>query len=88
MKTRCVIVRCKHGLHMRIAAQVVHMVQNHNATVHVLCNGCRHADGCSIMEILMLGAAHGERLDISAEGPDEELVIKKLSTLFEQGGGI
>ena len=88
VKTRHVIVRCEHDLHMRVAAQVVHLVQNHKATVRVLCDGCRHANGCSILELLMLGAGNGKGLDVIAEGQDEELVVEKLLEIFEQGAGI
>lgn len=88
MKTQHVVVRCKHGLHMRVAAQVVSLVQNHDAAVHIHCDGCRHADGCSIMELLMLGASNGKGLDVIAEGRDEELVVEKLFELFNQGTGI
>ena len=88
MTARSVIVRCEHGLHARVAAQVVGVVRRHEATVHIRCQGCPRANACSMLELLTLGAANGTRLDVRAEGPDAALVIEALTEVFEEGNGI
>jgi phosphotransferase system HPr (HPr) family protein len=88
MAARSVIVRCEHGLHARVAAQVVGVVNRHESTVHIRCKGFPRANACSILELLTLGAGSGTRLDVMAEGPDADIVIEALTEVFEEGYGI
>ena len=88
MKTKTVVVRCEHGLHGRVAAQVVKLAQNHESTVHIHCAGCPRANACSILELLRLGAGVGTRLQVVAQGPDEDAVVEAVSGVFREGGGI
>lgn len=88
MKTRTVVVRCEHGLHARVAASVVKLAHSYESSVQIRCQGCPHANACSIMELLMLGAGIGTRLQVVAEGPDEAVVIDAIADVFEQGDGI
>jgi len=88
MKKCSVIVSCEHGLHARIAARVVEVAREHHATVHVSCAGCSRANACSILDLMRLGAGIGTRLEVVAEGPDEEAVVAALTDVFEGGGGI
>jgi phosphocarrier protein len=44
-------------------------------------------DGKSILGILLLAAAQGTELDISADGEDEAEAIEALSRLVEDGFG-
>jgi phosphocarrier protein len=44
-------------------------------------------DGKSIMGILLLAAARGTRLTISADGPDEATAVDSLVELVESGFG-
>ena len=44
-------------------------------------------DGKSIMGILLLAAAHGTMLTITANGPDEAAAIDALVRLVESGFG-
>ena len=53
-----------------------------------ICRDCKEADGCSILELLLLEAADGNELEIRATGDDADLAIKELSRLFDHGGGI
>ena len=88
MKSRNVVVRCEHGLHCRVAAKVVELAQRHEATVHIRCEGCPRANACSILELLQLGAGAGTRLQMVAEGPDEDAVLEALTGVFREGDGI
>ncbi len=88
MRTRQVVVQCAGGLHLRVAAQVVRQVQAHQCKVHVRCEGCPLADGCSIFELLKLGALRGTPLEVTVDGPDEEAALAALEGLFGEGEGI
>ena len=88
MKTANATIRCENGLHMRVAADVVRLVREHDATVQVSCDGCKHANACSVLELLTLAAGKGQQVIITAEGQDENLVTEQLAHMFEQGDGI
>ena len=88
MKTRILVVNFVHGLHARVAAQVVKLTRRHNAAVHVRSQGRPRANARSILQLLTLGAVAGTHLEVTADGPDENAVVQELAELFEQGGGI
>ena len=88
MQTRQLIVQCEGGLHLRVAARIVKAMDHHRSKVHVRCAGCPRANACSIFELLKLGAAKGTSLEIVAEGPDEEAVLRALAEVFGEGAGI
>jgi len=88
MRIKNVTVLCEQGLHLRVASKVAKIAQRSGGSVHISCEGCPQADACSVLELLTLGAAAGTPLEIIAEGPDEELTLQELATVFEAGGGI
>jgi phosphocarrier protein HPr len=88
MKTRDIIIRCEHGLHARVAASVVRLVKDRDSTVQIRCKGCAPANACSVMELLMLGAGQGARLQIVADGPDEDAAVEAVAGVFADGSGI
>ena len=88
MQTRHVIVENPNGLHLRVAARVVQLVQRQEARVRLVGADNREADGRSILGLVSLGAGHGEALRVEAEGPDEAQVADRLSEIFSDGGGI
>ena len=73
---------------MRVAAEVVKSVKEHNSTVHVRCRDCPNANACSIMELILLGAEQGTEIQITADGDDEEAVLISLTEIFNDGSGI
>ena len=44
-------------------------------------------DGKSIMGILLLAAAHGSSVGITADGPDAEAAVEALAALVTSGFG-
>ena len=88
MKTQDIKLQGKHGLHLRVAGEIAKVAQSHKCKVSVSCHGCKHADGCSVMQLLTLDASDGSTLRVSADGPDEEAVLSKLEGLLTDGGGI
>jgi phosphocarrier protein len=79
-----VTVRNPLGLHARAAARFVHAASAFESRIRVG-RGAREMDGKSIMGLLLLAAAQGTRLTISANGPDEQDAINALRALVERG---
>ena len=86
MTTRSVTVVNQLGLHARAAARFVHLATRFESHIRVGRNA-RVMDGKSIMGILLLAAARGTTLTISAEGPDEGAAVAALAQLVESGFG-
>jgi phosphocarrier protein HPr len=72
------------GLHARAAAKFVHTAGLFTAHIRVG-RGDREVDGKSIMGLLLLAAAQGSAIRITADGPDEAAAIAALCSLVERG---
>jgi len=70
------------GLHMRPAMQFVDLASQFDCDVSVSSDQTS-VDGKSIMQMSMLAATYGTRLQIRAEGPDAEKAIDALRDLVE-----
>lgn len=86
MTSRDVTVVNQLGLHARAAARFVHLATRYAAQVRVGRDG-KVMDGKSIMGILLLAAARGTTITISAEGPDEQDAVDALAQLVQTGFG-
>jgi phosphocarrier protein len=72
------------GLHARAAARFVHAASAFQSRIRVALGG-REMDGKSIMGLLLLAAAQGTVITISAEGADEADAIAALCALVDRG---
>ena len=72
------------GLHARAAARFVHLASSFTSQIRVS-RGGRTMDGKSILGLLLLSAAKGAVIEISADGPDEQQAIEALSALTAKG---
>lgn len=72
------------GLHARAAARFVHTASAFQSRVRVA-RGEREMDGKSIMGLLLLAAAQGTIVTITADGIDEIDAIATLRALVERG---
>jgi len=72
------------GLHARAAARFVHAASGFGCRIKVG-RGGREVDGKSIMGLLLLAAAKGTGITITADGPDEGAAIAALCALVERG---
>ena len=86
MTSRSVIVVNPLGMHARAAARFVRLATRYESRVRVSRPG-REMDGKSIMGILLLAAARGSTLTISADGRDELDAVRALADLVETGFG-
>lgn len=86
MMTRECVIRNRLGLHARAAAKFVHTATRYTSQIRVSRDG-RTMDGKSIMGILLLAAAAGTTVLITADGVDEADAVEALCRLVEGGFG-
>ena len=86
MTSRSVTVVNALGLHARAAARFVQLAARFTAQVRVGRDG-KVMDGKSIMGILLLAAARGTTITISADGADEQAAVNALADLVATGFG-
>ena len=80
--SRTVEVCNKRGLHARASAKFVTMAAQIDAAVEVEKDGSKVC-GTSIMGLMMLGAAKGDTITISATGFGAEQAVAQLAALVE-----
>jgi phosphocarrier protein len=86
MTSRSVTVVNQLGMHARAAAKFVHLASRYQSQV-LVARQARQMDGKSIMGILLLAAACGSSITISAEGADEFEAVEALAALVQSGFG-
>jgi phosphocarrier protein len=86
MTSQEVIIRNRLGLHARAAAKFVHTATRFVSQIRVSRDG-KTMDGKSIMGILLLAAAAGTTVIISADGADESDALDALCRLVNGGFG-
>ncbi|MEH3041386.1 MAG: HPr family phosphocarrier protein [Sphingomonas paucimobilis] len=84
--TRTVQITNRRGLHARASAKFVTMAAAQPIEVSVEKDGSR-VTGTSIMGLMMLGAAKGDHITISANGDGAEAVVGQLCQLVEDRFG-
>ena len=82
MASRTVAVRNKRGLHARASAKFVTLAAELDAEVEVEKDGTK-VTGTSIMGLMMLGAAMGDTITISAVGEGADEAVDRLAELVE-----
>jgi len=83
---RSVTVVNQLGMHARAAAKFVHLAARFQSHIRVA-RDAREMDGKSIMGLLLLAAARGTTIRISAEGGDEAEAVSALAALVQAGFG-
>ncbi|CAM3208440.1 Serine kinase [Sphingomonas antarctica] len=86
MIERTVTITNKRGLHARASAKFVTMASELPCEVRVAKDG-DSVVGTSIMGLMMLGAAMGDSVTISADGDGADDAVGKLSKLVEDKFG-
>ncbi|TPG42923.1 HPr family phosphocarrier protein [Sphingomonas koreensis] len=79
---RTVIITNRRGLHARASAKFVTLAATQPVEVAVAKDG-NAVTGTSIMGLMMLGAAMGDTITISAEGDGAEAAVGALTELVE-----
>jgi phosphocarrier protein HPr len=72
----------QRGLHARASARFVKLAAQYDAEIVVRKNGTE-VSGRSIMGLMMLAAAPGSVVELSASGPQAEAAVAALADLIE-----
>ncbi|MGH7913835.1 MAG: HPr family phosphocarrier protein [Candidatus Binataceae bacterium] len=70
------------GLHLRAATKLAETARRFQSKVTII-NGDDQADARSVINLMMLGAAMGARLNIRAEGADARAALDAVEHLFQ-----
>ncbi len=87
MISRDVLISNRRGLHARASAKFVTLAVTLPAKVDVSKDGSGTVVGSSIMGLMMLGAAMGDVITISADGDGAEKSVTALVELVENKFG-
>lgn len=74
------------GLHARAAAQLVKVASHYKSEISIE-KGRQKVNGKSIMGILMLAAARGSEVTITADGDDAPEALRDLERLIQNKFG-
>lgn len=86
MLSRTVTITNKRGLHARASAKFVTLASGLSAAITVSKDG-HEVVGTSIMGLMMLGAAMGDTITISASGDGAEAALATMAQLVEDRFG-
>lgn len=82
MKTMDILLQNETGLHARPASEFVKLAKSFEAKI-TLVKGGKEYNGKSILNVLGMGAGKGTKIELRAEGEDEETALEKLSELVK-----
>lgn len=86
MKTVSTQIINKLGMHARASAKFVSLAAHFKSDVTLGRNG-QHANGKSIMGIMMLAAGKGTQVELSVAGEDEDQAMAELLALINNRFG-
>lgn len=86
MKERVFTIPNRLGLHARPASLFVQAGSKYRCAVKVtkLSGDEFEVNGKSVMGLMMLAAANGERVRVVVDGPDEEKALSDIEALFHR----
>lgn len=76
----------KLGLHARASAKLVHLTAQFASKIQ-LCRGDRCVNGKSIMEVMMLAATQGTKINFIIDGKDEKIAMQQIKALIDDRFG-
>lgn len=79
-------IKNRKGLHARAAAAFVKVAEAFDAVIEVERIG-QKVNGCSIMGLMMLAAAKGTTIKVSAEGAQAEKAVQAIAKLVNDKFG-
>ena len=81
--SRTVLITNRRGLHARASAKFVTLASAQPCELQVAKDGSGCVTGTSIMGLMMLGAAMGDAITISASGDGAEAAVGTMCELVE-----
>lgn len=82
-----VVIRNKTGLHARPASDFVMAAKQFESKITICREGGEPVNAKSVLRILAEGIGQGTKLELAADGADEEEAVNSLAALLESGFG-
>jgi len=86
MRSRKLILANSRGLHAQACARIVGIAQRCRCRISLVVKG-RKVSARSIVAVMIIAASVRGTVRIEADGPDEDLAIREIATLFHDGLG-
>lgn len=86
MKCQVTVIVNRRGIHARAAARFVRLAANFNSRITLRRDG-KQANGKSIMSVMMLALSKDSRVELCADGDDEDEAVAALAALVNSGFG-
>lgn len=86
MRMRRLTIANPQGLHARACARIVEIAKRCRCNVSIVVNG-RRARARNVFAVMLLTATVGTAVRIEADGPDEDVAMREIATLFHDGLG-
>ena len=77
MSKKEIVIQLSNGLEARPVAMLVQVASQFVSEIHVI-SGQRTVNAKSIMGMMTLGLAAGEKIIVTAEGADEEKAVSEI----------
>ena len=77
MITKEIVINNPNGLEARPVALLVQVASQYECSIHVATNDKR-VNAKSIMGMMSMGISSGEKVTVTADGPDEEAAIENI----------
>ncbi len=71
------------GIHARPAGLLVKEAKNYSSKIMLNVNG-KSVEATKLMAIMSLGVKHGQTVEVTVEGEDEETACEGIKAFFEQ----
>ncbi len=90
MIKKTIRINIPHGLHMRVAGKICDISRKNGSKIFLECANCENsrADGCSVIQMMLLEAVKGSTIKLTIEGGDEKKTLRKIEEVFSDGAGI
>ncbi len=76
------------GLHARATAQLVRTASKYKSRINLIReDNAVIADAKSILSVLTMAAAKGTEVKLEVDGEDEQVALRSMTELFENGFG-
>ena len=82
MIKKSIEIKLAHGLEARPVAELVQLASKYDSTVHIEAQS-RKVNAKGIMGMMTLNLSSGEKIDVIADGKDEEAVVADMESYLQ-----
>lgn len=82
MIKKSIEIKLAHGLEARPVAELVQLASKYDSTVHIEAQS-KKVNAKSIMGMMTLNLNSGEKIDVIADGKDEEAVVADMESYLQ-----